>query len=112
MWRAWRTVLVMPVAAIVATLPPQAFVVVPVAMARAGSPGSTGPPGLRILSGSVHGGGDVFMTPRVGGRYGSGGLEILSRAGKVLWFKAVRSGETAANLRLQTLDGRAVLTYW
>jgi hypothetical protein len=102
----------MPVAAIAVTLPAQPSVAVRVATAGAGSPESSGPPGVRILSGSVHGSGDLFITPRAGGRDGSGGLEILSRTGKVLWFKAVRSGESAANFRPQTLDGRTVLTYW
>jgi Arylsulfotransferase (ASST) len=104
--------LAIPVAALAAIHTPRPSVAVRVAIARAGSPESSGPPGLRILSGSVHGGGDVFITLRVGGRYGSGGLEILSRTGKVLWFKAVRSGYTAANFRPQTLDGRTVLSYW
>jgi hypothetical protein len=102
----------MPVAALAVTLIPQPSVTVRVAMAGAGSAGSSGAPGLRILSGSVHGGGDIFITPRVGGRYGSRGPEILSRTGKVLWFKAVPSGDTAANFRTQTLDGGTVLTYW
>jgi hypothetical protein len=90
----------------------QSSVAARVVMTGARSPEPGGRPALRILSGSAHGSGDIFITPRAGGRFGSGGLEILSRTGKVLWSKAIRSGDTAANFRPQTLSGRTVLTYW
>ncbi len=54
--------------------------------------------------------GDMFLAPYAGpGQYGP---MILDNAGKLLWFKAIPSGERAADLRLQEYDGRPVLTWW
>lgn len=54
--------------------------------------------------------GDMLLAPYAGpGQYGP---MILDNAGKLLWFKAVPSGERAADLRLQEYGGRPVLTWW
>jgi hypothetical protein len=54
--------------------------------------------------------GDIFLAPYAGpGQYGP---MILDGAGRLLWFKAIPSGERAADLRVQEYEGRPVLTWW
>jgi hypothetical protein len=54
--------------------------------------------------------GDMFLAPYAGpSQYGP---MIIDNAGKLVWFKAIPSGERAADLRLQEYDGRSVLTWW
>lgn len=54
--------------------------------------------------------GDVFLAPYAGpGQYGP---MILDSAGGLIWFKPIPTGERAADLRVQSYDGRPVLTWW
>jgi hypothetical protein len=54
--------------------------------------------------------GDIFLAPYAGpGQYGP---MILDTAGKLVWFKAIPSGERAADLRLQEYGAQPVLTWW
>ncbi len=54
--------------------------------------------------------GDIFLAPYAGpGQYGP---MVLDNAGNLLWFKAIPSGERAADLRVQEYDGHPVLTWW
>jgi hypothetical protein len=54
--------------------------------------------------------GDIFLAPYAGpGQYGP---MILDGAGRLLWFKAIPSGERAADLRVQEYEHRPVLTWW
>jgi Arylsulfotransferase (ASST) len=54
--------------------------------------------------------GDMFLAPYAGpGQYGP---MILDSSGGLLWFKAIPGGERAADLRVQTYEGRPVLTWW
>jgi hypothetical protein len=54
--------------------------------------------------------GDIFLAPYAGpGQYGP---MILDSVGDLVWFKAVPHGSRAADLRVQTYEGRPVLTWW
>jgi hypothetical protein len=54
--------------------------------------------------------GDVFLAPYAGpGQYGP---MILDGAGDLVWFKTIPHGSRAADLRVQSLEGRPVLTWW
>jgi len=54
--------------------------------------------------------GDIFLAPYAGpGQYGP---MILDGAGRLVWFKAIPSGERAADLRVQEYEHRPVLTWW
>jgi hypothetical protein len=78
--------------------------------ARSG-PGASvaGPPPLKVLKPGA-GSGDIFITPQAK-RYSSG-PEILTTAGKVIWFHAVPVGDFAADFRTQTYQGQPVLTWF
>jgi len=67
------------------------------------------PPVLVLTHGADNGDGDIFLTP-TGGGYPSG-PEILSRTGKVIWFRPLRPGELATDFRTQTYRGQPVLTW-
>jgi hypothetical protein len=54
--------------------------------------------------------GDVFLTP-AGGR-GQEGEMILGPDGKMVWFKPVPTGDISTDLRVQTYQGKPVLTWW
>jgi Arylsulfotransferase (ASST) len=54
--------------------------------------------------------GDVFITPAHG--YGQPGAMILGSQGQLVWFHPVPSGEIAADLQVQSLDGQPVLVWW
>lgn len=54
--------------------------------------------------------GDVFLTPTHG--YGDSGEMILNGQGGLVWFRPVPAGETAADLQVQSYEGRPVLTWW
>jgi hypothetical protein len=43
---------------------------------------------------------------------GPGGPMIVDGAGNLVWFRQLAPPEVAANLRLQRLNGRSVLTWW
>jgi Arylsulfotransferase (ASST) len=54
--------------------------------------------------------GDLFLAPYAGpGQYGP---MILDASGRLVWFSPLPSGARAADLRVQQLDGRPVLTWW
>ena len=54
--------------------------------------------------------GDMFLAPYAGpGQYGP---MILDGAGDLVWFKPIPHGSRAADLRVQTYEGRPVLTWW
>jgi len=98
------------VAALFAALSTTAGIAAPAASATAPAV----PPPLTVLSqtGSL-GDRDIFLTPSGAGSTAyAGGPEILSPSGKVVWFDPAPAGETAADLRTQTYDGRRVLTFW
>ena len=94
-----------------------AFAVLAVAALAAGcapaaldGPSAFQPPPVRVLThGARNGNGDIFITP-AGGGYPSG-PEILSPAGKVIWFRPLPPGELATDFRTQTYRGRPVLTW-
>jgi hypothetical protein len=54
--------------------------------------------------------GDLFLAPYSGpGQYGP---MILDEAGALVWFKPLPSGTRAADFRVQSYEGRPVLTWW
>ncbi len=57
------------------------------------------------------GNGDIFIAPQGCCGYASG-PEILTTAGKVIWFHALPAGEMATDFRTQTYQGRPVLTWF
>jgi hypothetical protein len=70
------------------------------------------PPAVTVTVGGSRGqgAGDIFLAPYAGpGQYGP---MILDGAGRLLWFKAVPAGSRAADLRVQSYEGRPVLTWW
>jgi Arylsulfotransferase (ASST) len=52
----------------------------------------------------------VFLAPK-GGR-GQDGPMIVDNAGRLVWFKPMTGGDLAADFRVQTYQGRPVLTWW
>jgi hypothetical protein len=71
----------------------------------------TAPPPLRVLTRDANGGdGDIFIAP-AGGGYPAG-PEILTTAGKVLWFHRLPAGEVATDFRPQTYLGQPVLSWF
>ncbi len=54
--------------------------------------------------------GDLFAAPYSGP--GPAGPLIFDEAGNVVWFKPLPQYVSAANLQVQRLDGRPVLTWW
>jgi hypothetical protein len=69
------------------------------------------PPTVTVTADSgAHAPGDIFLAPYAGpGQYGP---MILDGAGDLLWFKAIPPGSRATDLRVQTYEGRPVLTWW
>jgi hypothetical protein len=51
----------------------------------------------------------VFLAPKAG--RGQDGPMIIDNAGKLVWFKAMK-GKVAADFRVQTYQGKPVLTWW
>jgi hypothetical protein len=74
----------------------------------------TSPPPVTILTSSpfVGQGGDFFISPFGDASTYANGPEILNSRGDVVWFKAVPAGEEASDFRVQTYEGRPVLTWW
>ncbi len=62
-----------------------------------------------LTHGADNGNGDIFLTPS-GGGYPSG-PEIVSRTGRVIWFRPLPYGELATDFRTQMYHGRPVLTW-
>ncbi len=85
------------------------FTAVPAGTARAA--GGSGPPPLTILTpGADNGNGDIFLEPFANSSY-AGGPEIVTPAGKVVWFHPMPAGEAAFDFRTQTYLGQPVLTW-
>jgi hypothetical protein len=83
----------------------------PGATARCPAPSSAQAPPIRILTGAINGSnGDIFIAPQGCGY--ANGPEIVSRAGKLIWFHALPPGEFATDFRTQTYQGRPVLTWF
>jgi hypothetical protein len=58
-------------------------------------------------------GGDIFIAPYGDSGTYANGAEILSPDGKkVVWFHPVRADQEAADFRVQTYQGKPVLTWW
>ena len=71
------------------------------------------PPPLTVLTQHDNlGRNDIFITPTGDTSTYANGPEILSPSGKLVWFDPIPAGETAADFRTQTYDGRPVLTFW
>jgi hypothetical protein len=79
----------------------------------ADTPTPTSPPPVTSL---VHGigdrEGDFFITPTGDTTTYANGPEIVDGRGNVVWFQAVPAGDTAADFREQTYNGKPVLTWW
>jgi Arylsulfotransferase (ASST) len=83
------------------------------ARASTASTAPTAPPPVTILtSHASKADGDFFISPYGDQSSYANGPEILSPAGKVIWFHAVPAGQEAADFRTQVYDGRPVLTWW
>jgi Arylsulfotransferase (ASST) len=54
--------------------------------------------------------GDIFITPQQGPT--QNGAMILDPGGGLVWFQPVPKGDMAADLRVQTYQGKPVLTWW
>jgi hypothetical protein len=52
----------------------------------------------------------VFLAPK-GGR-GQDGPMIIDDSGKLVWFHPIRGGNLATDFRVQTYEGKPVLTWW
>jgi hypothetical protein len=79
---------------------------------RASDTGSTAPPLTILTPNADKGSDDIFLAPLVspGGRYASG-PEIVTTAGKVVWFHPMPAGDLAYDFRTQTYLGQPVLTW-
>jgi Arylsulfotransferase (ASST) len=55
-------------------------------------------------------GGDIFLAPQAGPI--QNGPEIIDPSGNLVWFQPAPATESAADFRVQTYDGRPVLTWW
>jgi len=107
-WLGWRSA-----AAVAATALTAAGSAVLAASPAHAAAGPTAPPPVTVLTGSASSAdGDIFVSPFGDQSSYANGPEILSPAGKVLWFHAVPAGEEAADFRPQIYDGKPVLTWW
>lgn len=69
------------------------------------------PPKYTITHGSItSGNGDVFVAPRSGP--GQDGPMIVDAAGDLVWFTSLPAPVTPSDFRVQTYQGRPVLTWW
>jgi hypothetical protein len=69
------------------------------------------PPDITVSSTANMATGDLFLAPYSGvGQYGP---MILNEHGELVWFKSLTPyGTRAANLRVQSYEGKPVLTWW
>jgi Arylsulfotransferase (ASST) len=75
------------------------------------SRGDLAPPAVRITHGAGAGGSaDIFVTPQYGPI--QNGVEILDPRGQLIWFDRMPPRNLAANLQVQTYQGKPVLTWW
>jgi hypothetical protein len=69
------------------------------------------PPTVGVLaSGSGQEGGDIFVAPYSGPS--PPGPMIFDSRGNLVWFDQLKGGLEATNLRVQTYEGKPVLTWW
>jgi hypothetical protein len=72
--------------------------------------GGAAPPKVIVLrQGADNSNGDIFITPNAGA---GGGPEIISNAGRVIWFHRLPPDKVAADFRTQAYQGKPVLTWW
>jgi hypothetical protein len=82
----------------------------PAGAAAAARTAAVAPPPVTVLKqGANNGNGDIFIAPHGGGYHG--GPEILTRTGKVVWFRSLPAGQMATDFRTQTYRGKPVLTW-
>jgi hypothetical protein len=69
------------------------------------------PPTITVTAHSPHASpGDIFLGPYSGpGQYGP---MILDEDGRMIWFKPLARGTRAADFRVQSYEGKPVLTWW
>jgi hypothetical protein len=72
----------------------------------------TAPPPVTVLTHGNVGHGDFFVAPTGATTTYANGPEILDQDGNVVWFKALPAGQSAADFRTQTYNGKPVLTWW
>ena len=77
----------------------------------AGTASTQAPPVTVLTSGADNSNGDIFLAPQGPAQY-SGGPEIVSITGKVLWYHPLPGGSFAADFRTQTYLGKPVLTWF
>jgi hypothetical protein len=82
------------------------------ATAGTASADPTSPPLLTILTHGSIGKGDFFAAPTGATSTYANGPEILDQDGNVVWFHPVPAGQSAADFRTQTYQGKPVLTWW
>jgi hypothetical protein len=84
------------------------------AAAGAAAAAPSAPPPVSILTSQpgFNQGDDIFITPTGDATTYANGPEILDGDGNVVWFHAIPAGQTAADFRVQRLDGQPVLTWW
>ena len=70
------------------------------------------PPVTSLVHGISDKEGDFFITPTGDTSTYANGPEVVNGRGKVLWFHAVPTGDTAADFKEQTYNGKRVLTWW
>ena len=70
----------------------------------------TAPPLAVLTRNASEANGDIFIAP-AGGAYPAG-TEIVTTAGKVVWFHRLPAGEIATDFRAQTYLGQRVLTWF
>jgi hypothetical protein len=68
------------------------------------------PPDVTVSSEDNTATGDMFLAPYSGiGQYGP---MILNEHGELIWFDPIPAGARAADLRVQSYEGKPVLTWW
>jgi len=72
--------------------------------------GTSPPPFIVLTRDTGKANGDIFIAP-AGGNYPAG-PEIVTTAGKVVWFHRLPAGEIATDFRKQTYLGQPVLTWF
>lgn len=69
------------------------------------------PAAVRVLKSSSHTApGDIFISPQQGPV--QPGPMILDPSGRLVWFKHIPSRQLASDFRVQTYQGKPVLTWW
>jgi hypothetical protein len=68
------------------------------------------PAAVAITKPDPGGGGDIFLAPQIGPF--QQGPEIIGPDGGLIWFDPVPADIAATDFRVQTYQGRAVLTWW